>query len=136
MSFMNWSDRYSVGVAVFDDEHKKLIAIINELYDAVAVGVDKPGLQRISDKLVEYTLSHFQHEEMYFDDWAYPDSAAHIACHAKLRQQVFDYRKEILAMDSKELALDMLDFLRDWLSHHIMVDDRKYGRFLRNKGLC
>lgn len=134
MSFMEWNDRYSVGVAIFDDEHKKLIAIINELYEAVAAGVDKLSLQRVSDKLVDYTLMHFKHEEMYFDDWAYPGSAAHIASHAKLRQQVFDYRKQILEVDSKELALDMLDFLRDWLNHHIMVEDRKYGTFFANKG--
>ncbi len=135
MSFMEWSDRYSVGVAVFDDEHKKLIAIINELYDAVKAGIDKLDLQRVSDKLVEYTLMHFKHEEMYFDDWAYPNSAAHIAKHAQLRQQVFEYRKQILEADSKELALDMLDFLRDWLNQHIMVEDRKYGVFLSAKGL-
>jgi hemerythrin len=135
MSFMEWSGRYSVGVAIFDDEHKKLVAIINELYDAATVGADKLALQRISDKLVDYTLMHFKHEEMYFDDWAYPDSAAHTASHAKLRQQVFEYRAKILEIDSNELALDMLDFLRDWLNHHIMVEDRKYGMFLSGKGM-
>jgi hemerythrin len=135
MSFMEWSDRYSVGVAIFDDEHKKLVAIINELYEAVTVAVDKLALQRISDKLVDYTLMHFKHEEMYFDDWAYPGAAAHIASHTKLRQQVFEYRAQILEIDSKELALDMLDFPRDWLNHHIMVEDRKYGLFLSGKGM-
>ncbi len=135
MSFMEWSDRYSVGVAVFDDEHKKLIAIINELYEAVAAGVDKLALQRVSDKLVEYTLMHFRHEETYFDDWGYPHAAAHIAYHTKLRQQVFEYRRKILEEDSKTLALEMLDFLRDWLSKHIMTEDRRYGAFLHNKGL-
>src|SRR5512133_389950 len=96
MSFMEWNERYSVGVAVFDDEHKKLIAIINELYEAITVGADKLALQRISDKLVEYTLMHFRHEETYFDDWSYPQAAAHTAYHAKLRQQVFEYRRKIL----------------------------------------
>lgn len=134
MPLIEWSDEYSVGLEIFDAEHKKLIAIINELYEAVTAGIDKLALQRISDKLVEYTLMHFKHEEMYFDDWAYPGAAAHIASHTKLRQQVFDYRKQILEMDSKELGLDMLDFLRDWLNHHIMVEDRKYGTFLTNKG--
>lgn len=135
MSFMEWSDRYSVGVAIFDDEHKKLLVIINELYEAVTVGVDKLALQRISDKLVEYALMHFRHEEMYFDDWAYPEAVSHTASHTKLRQQVFEYRAKILEVDSKELALDMLDFLRDWLNRHILVEDRKYGLFLAGKGL-
>ncbi len=135
MSFMEWNERYSVGVAVFDDEHKKLVAILNELHASVSTGVDKLVLQRVSDKLVEYTLMHFRHEEMYFDDWAYPEAEKHIAMHSSLRQQVFDYRKQILEMDSVDLALEMLDFLRNWLSQHIMVEDRKYGAYLHEKGL-
>jgi hemerythrin len=135
MSFMEWNDRYSVGVAVFDDEHKKLVAILNELHASVTAGVDKLALQRVSDKLVEYTLMHFRHEETYFEDWAYPGAERHMAMHSRLRQQVFEYRKQILEMDSMDLALEMLDFLKNWLTQHIMVEDRKYGVYLHEKGL-
>jgi hemerythrin len=135
MTFMEWTKDYSVGVAIFDDEHKKLIAIINQLHDAVADGIDKADLQRVCDSLVEYTLMHFRHEEMYFDDWAYPDAATHIAVHANLRQRVFGYRKQIQAKDSEALAGELAAFLRDWLYRHILVEDRKYGEFLCNKGL-
>jgi hemerythrin len=135
MSFMVWSERFSVGVAIFDDEHKKLIAIINQLYDALNQGIGNVELKRISDSLVEYTLMHFRHEEMYFDDWAYPDAAGHIALHGKLREQVFNYRRQIEEKEGKELGLEMMDFLRQWLSDHILVEDRKYGKFLLEKGL-
>jgi len=132
---MEWKKDYSVGVAIFDDEHKKLIAIINQLHEAFTVGVDKLALRRISNSLVEYTLMHFRHEEMYFDDWAYPAASEHAAIHAKLRQQVFEFSKQIQEKDSKELAEEMTVFLRDWLLNHILVDDRKYGAFLYDKGL-
>ena len=135
MSFMEWTKGYSVGVAIFDDEHKKLIAIINQLHEAQQSKVDKLALQRVSDNLVEYTLMHFRHEEMYFDDWAYPGAAEHIAIHAELRRQVFGYRKQIQEKDSRELAEELAVFLRDWLAQHILVDDRKYGTFLCEKGL-
>ena len=135
MPFMEWKKDYSVGVAIFDDEHKKLIAIINQLHEVFAAGVDKLALQQISDSLVEYTLMHFRHEEMYFDDWAYPAASEHIAVHAELRRQVFAYRKQILEKKSEDLAQEMTLFLRDWLLHHIMVEDRKYGTFLYGKGL-
>ncbi len=135
MQFMEWNTGYSVGVAIFDDEHKKLIAIINQLHEAITAGVDRLALQKISDALVEYTLMHFRHEEMYFDDWAYPEAAAHIRIHAKLRQQVFDYRKQIMEKDAAVLAEELAVFLRDWLAQHILVEDRKYGTFLCDKGL-
>jgi hemerythrin len=133
--YMEWNEAYSVGVAVFDDEHKKLVAILNELHAGLRGEIDKLALQRISDKLVDHALMHFRHEEMYFDDWSFPEAAAHIADHAKLRQQVFDYRNQILDKDSRELALEMLNFLCQWLGHHIMVEDRQYGIYLRNKGV-
>lgn len=135
MSVIEWNKGYSVGVAIFDEEHKKLIAIINQLQTAIAAGVDKLALQRISDSLVEYTLMHFRHEEMYFDDWAYPEAAEHIAIHAELRRQVFEYRKQIMEKDSAVLAEELVQFLSDWLTEHILVDDRKYGTFLFEKGL-
>lgn len=134
MAFMEWRADYSVGVAIFDDEHKKLIAIINSLYDALLAGVSDEILDQISGSMVEYTMLHFRHEEMYFDDWAYPDAAAHITAHGQLRQQVFAYRKQIGNADSRDLAEKMLTFLRQWLIDHIIVDDRAYGEFLLDKG--
>jgi hemerythrin-like metal-binding protein len=132
---MEWNKGYSVGVAIFDDEHKKLITIINQLAEAVTAGVDKAALQNIADSLVEYVLMHFRHEEMYFDDWAYPAAAEHIAIHAKLRQKVFDYRKQIMEKDAQTLAAELSEFLRGWLTDHILIEDRKYGEFLCQKGL-
>lgn len=135
MAFLDWSNDYSVGVAIFDDEHKKLIATINDLYDSIQKGVDDADLIRTSDAMVEYTLLHCLHEEMYFDDWVYPSAAVHAAAHHKLRDQIFDYRKQICRMDSRGLAEEMLSFLRQWLVHHIQVDDMAYGVFLHDKGL-
>lgn len=135
MSLGEWDKTYSIGIAIFDDEHKKLAAIINRLEQSIVLGTDSQTLQQIADSLVEYTLMHFRHEEMYFDDWAYPDAAEHAAVHAALRQQVFDYRKQIRERDSSELAVDLAVFLRDWLQQHIMIEDRKYGAFLYEKGL-
>ena len=135
MGFMEWTKSYSVGVGIFDDEHKKLIALINRLHDAIEAGVGKGDLQDITDGLVEYTLMHFRHEEMYFDDWAYPAADEHCAMHAALRRQVFDYRRRIQQQDAAALAGELAAFLRDWLAQHILVEDHKYGEFLFDKGL-
>jgi hemerythrin len=134
MAFMDWTEKYSVGIAVFDDEHKKLIAIVNTLHHAVSAGTDKLELQRICDGLVDYTISHFRHEEEYFAEWGFPEAGQHIAEHDALRQQVFGYRNQIRTANNAELAFQLLRFVRGWLSHHILVEDKKYGRFLLQKG--
>jgi hemerythrin len=132
---MEWDKSYSVGVAIFDDEHKKLIAIINDLYDAIAAGADRIALRSIADRLIEYAIMHLQHEELYFNDWAYPDAEKHTAMHNAMKQLVFSYRARIEEGDPPELAREMLEYLRNWLTQHIMVEDRKYGEFLCSKGL-
>ena len=55
MPLMNWTDKLSVGVAVIDDDHKKLVGMVNELYDAMQSGRGKDSLGRILDGLVQYT---------------------------------------------------------------------------------
>jgi len=136
MAFMEWDKSYSVGVAIFDDEHKKLIAIINDLHDAIAAGADRNALRSIADRLIQYAIMHLQHEELYFGDWAYPDAEKHTALHNAMKQRVFSYRARIEEGEPLELAREMLEYLRHWLTQHIMVEDRKYGEFLCSKGLC
>ena len=135
MSFIEWTDELSVGVAVFDDEHKKLIDMINDLYDSIAAGASEAAVRRVIDSLVEYTFIHFGHEEMYFDEAAYPHAAEHAAVHADMKRQVFEYRERLDRDDSTDLAVEMLKFLRDWLAQHLMVEDKKYGAHLNAKGI-
>jgi hemerythrin-like metal-binding domain len=135
MAFMEWRAEYSVRVAIFDDEHKKLIAIINQLHGAIAEGLDKAALSAVCDRLIEYTVMHFRHEELYFEDWAYPGAEAHSEAHATLREMVLSYRQQILDRDDRALADELSSFLRHWLGHHILVEDRAYGEYLYAKGL-
>lgn len=135
MSFMEWTQKYSVGIPIFDDEHKKLIAIINDLYEGIETGCEKEALQRAIKGLIEYTILHFRHEEMYFEDWVYPEAQRHAAKHIELKTKVFAYRDRIEREANAELADEMLRFLRGWLAEHILAEDKKFGAFLLSKGL-
>ena len=135
MSFMEWSQKYSIGIPIFDDEHKKLIAIINDLHEGIVAGTEKETLHRAIKALIEYTILHFQHEEMYFEDWVYPEAEHHKALHAGMKQKVLSYRDRFEQGEGTELAGEMLRFVRGWLAEHILVEDRKFGDFLLQKGL-
>jgi hemerythrin-like metal-binding protein len=133
MPLIEWTDEYSVGLEIFDAEHKKLVAIINRLHDSFSGGMDHSVTDAALDELVEYTILHFSHEESFFDDWAYPDQAAHRVAHQELREQVDAYRAS--AKGSIEMALELITFLRYWLLGHILSEDKKFCRYLREKGL-
>ena len=133
MAFLNWRNDFSVGIALFDEEHKQLFAIINELHETIVSGANPDTLENILNDLIVYTFLHFQHEEMYFEDWNYPEATEHIVIHAKLRQQVFEFRQQVHEKNACALATELAEFLRNWLSNHILIEDRKYGEFLRKK---
>jgi hemerythrin len=135
MPLIEWSDEYSVGLDMFDNEHKKLVTIINDLHDSFERGIDRSVAERALDGLVEYTILHFQHEELYFEDWNYPDKAAHRIAHQELRAQVLEYRATMLSKGGIEMALELIVFLRYWLLGHILSEDKKFCHFLRDKGL-
>ena len=63
MPLFVWNDSYSVKVAELDNQHKKLIGLINQLYDAMKEGKGKDVLEVIFTELIEYTKNHFSAEE-------------------------------------------------------------------------
>jgi len=63
MPLMEWNERLSVGVASIDAEHKRLVGMLNELYDAMQARHSQEALGKVLDGLINYTASHFKHEE-------------------------------------------------------------------------
>jgi len=78
-------------------------------------------------------VKHFAHEEQYFARLGYPDSAAHIAEHDLLKKQVGDFVKKFNAGQATVNA-ELMNFLRNWLTSHIMGSDKKYVPHLKAKG--
>ncbi|HUO99174.1 MAG TPA: bacteriohemerythrin [Rhizomicrobium sp.] len=134
MAYMEWSSAFNIGVPVFDDEHKKLVAMINAVADCIAAGTHATALRKVENDLIEYTIVHFRHEEMYFDDFDYPDAQQHKARHAEMKARVFAMRDEVYNNPTPELAAEILQFLRDWLSEHIVGEDKPFGAFLKERG--
>ncbi|MBP2290441.1 bacteriohemerythrin [Azospirillum rugosum] len=135
MPLMEWNDKLSVGVTQFDNEHKKLVAMVNELFDAVQAGRGKDALGKILDGLIAYTKTHFANEERYFQQLGYPDLAAHKAEHDALARQVLDVQQKYHSGATATLSMEVMNFLKNWLVKHIQGTDKKYGPFLNGKGI-
>ena len=84
MALFEWKDSFSVGIGSIDEDHKGLINIINELFDAVSHGVAKEHISSDLAKLVDYTKTHFKREEIFFEKTNYPLLEEH-----KLQHDVF-----------------------------------------------
>lgn len=134
MALMTWSPALSVQVKQFDDQHIKLVNMVNELHDAMKAGKGNEVLGKILNGLITYTATHFADEEKMMAQHAYPDAPAHKNEHGKLVKQVLELQENFKA-GKAILTLNVMMFLKDWLVKHIQGDDRKYGAYLTTKGV-
>jgi len=134
MSLITWKEEYSVGVAEFDNQHKKLIDLMNQLHDAMKSGMSKQALAPILSELIDYTKTHFGNEERMFSLHKYSDLNTHKREHEKLTQQVVEFQKDFQE-GKTSISIDVMNFLRNWLVGHIAGVDKKYTQFFNSKGI-
>ena len=66
--------------------------------------------------------------------YKYPDYDEHKQKHKKLTEHVVALKQKF---DSGEISnpIQITNFLKDWLTKHIMGTDKAYGPFLNGKGV-
>ena len=94
MPIINWSQNLSVGINSIDEQHKKLVGMVNKLYDAMKEGKAKDILGNLLTELVSYTDSHFKTEEQLFNKYRYAETTAHKSEHDKLRNEVISLKNK------------------------------------------
>ncbi len=129
---ITWKNEYSVKVNEIDEQHKKLIDMINHLETAMRAGKGKDALESIFNGLVDYTKSHFATEERLMTTHQYPDKTAHLAEHLALTHKALDLQRKLRQREIG-LAIPTADFLSNWLTGHILGMDIKLGAFLSAK---
>lgn len=125
-AYIAWKPYYSVGDPALDDEHQQIIKLIDELYASMAASQENAKTRVILDRLVRYTMTHFQHEEQAMQACDYPDFEAHKAVHDRMRQRTLDLRANV----SLVMGRDLLYFLKDWWTNHIQAEDKEYAPYM------
>jgi len=134
MALIQWSSDLSVKIEEIDKQHQKLIAMINQLNDAMRQGRGKEVAGKIIDGLVGYTQVHFAVEEKYFAKFGYPETEKHLREHNEFVKKAAAFRSDF-ANGKLTLSVQIINFLSDWLKHHIQGTDQKYVPFFQQNGL-
>jgi len=135
MALMTWTESMSVGVKVLDEDHKKLVGLVNELHDGILQGRRQAALGHVLDELVKYTAVHFKREEEYFSRTGYPAAKEHKKEHDALVKTAVDLQSRYKQGATSMLSLESMSFLKNWLNTHIMGEDKKYGPHLNARGV-
>jgi len=131
--FAVWLEEYSVGIEAIDNDHKKLLNLINHLQAAVHYHTDKAFEKEALDELIDYTRFHFEREEELMKKHDFPEFEEHKRQHAEMVKEVEAFVAEYEAKGTDALE-DVADYLKSWLINHINGTDQKYAPFLTSKG--
>jgi hemerythrin len=134
MALITWNDTLSVNIREIDSQHQRLVELVNRLHDSMKSGKGNDVVGPILSDLVRYTVSHFATEEAYFKKFAYPDCVQHKKEHDDLTVKA-KALKAGFEQGKMTISIEVMNFLKDWLSNHILGSDKKYAPYLNGKGL-
>ena len=134
MPLMEWSENLSTHIPSVDRQHKVILGYINDLHDGIERGDVKGILDITLNGLVNYTRTHFAYEEMLFKRFGYEQQAEHKAVHERMIGKISDFKERYVKGD-KEIGPELLEFLKDWLYHHILEDDMAYSEHMVEQGV-
>ncbi len=134
MAQLSWTEELSTGIAEQDEQHKTLISLVNRLSDAMREGKDAALLDAILEELADYTVYHFGYEEELMDRHNFADFDAHKQEHQTFVDWVNDVKRKCRAGETV-VSAQIINFLRLWVTGHIMKTDKKMGLVLSSVGV-
>ena len=130
MTLMQWTPAMSVGLEPLDQDHRRLIDIINRLAENAGSGEDKEEqVRQCLYALMRYAETHFAREETVMKACDFPGLGHHLEEHGDFVGRIqrlterFDQAPE---KQSDVVNDELLQFLKDWLRHHILIEDMAY----------
>ncbi len=129
--YILWQDDFSVGVAVIDAQHQKLLQVINAFLDNLEQGAARDAIELSLEEMIRYTEYHFYTEQLLLEP--HPDFLAHLNQHWQLIKKTKQIQNDLRA--GKVMTNEVFDFLISWLKNHILGTDQVYFTYLRAKDL-
>jgi len=137
--FLEWQPIYSVNVKEIDEQHKKIFAILNQIFTLkknLAQSIPtREEVSKVLNELKDYSIYHFGTEEKYFKEFNFPDQTTHIAQHEQYKKSLSELEKKWETSAISEVVGELADFLQGWWLGHIQNSDVQYTDFFNQKGL-
>jgi len=132
MKNLEWQNEYSVGVEEIDDQHRSLLNTINTILEEQRVRYDASKFSPALYSLIHYAYTHFATEERYLLKVHFPDLKQHVLEHIDFIMKTLSLALKVES-SGDEPRLELLRYLKEWYSNHVLGTDRKYIPFLTSK---
>ncbi|MGD0590855.1 MAG: bacteriohemerythrin [Bacteroidota bacterium] len=132
MKTIEWQDEYTVGVKELDDQHQSLLNMINTLLEEQRDKYEAAKFSPALSSLIHYAYTHFATEERYLLQVHFPDLKQHVLEHIDFIMKTVGFALRIES-SGDELRIELLRYLKEWYSSHVLGTDRHYIPFLATK---
>lgn len=125
--YIVWNSKNNLNIPIIDEQHRGIVSIINSLHYFIKQGMGFQTLLPVIIIMEQYSIIHFEAEQMLLKRYSYPEYDHHFLLHSHLRESI----KEIKAQTFMNKDPDaVINFLKNWWINHINVEDRKYEKWL------
>jgi hemerythrin-like metal-binding protein len=128
-----WSERFSIGLKKIDHQHQQLFKIINDLITNQNSASGSDFIDEILDRMTKYTDYHFKTEERVMMEYGYPEYALQVREHTEFKTKTARFCMDRKGA-KKGLSGEMLAYLQNWLTNHILESDLRFKDFLIKNG--
>lgn len=133
MAYFEWADDLVIDNGPIDQDHLKLIDLVNQLHTATSQGRGHEVVGKIMGELMAYTKSHFMREEHIMEMAKFPSLTRHKVLHAEFVESLQDLQHKY-DHGSLTVASQLSSVMRDWLSIHIRECDKEFSFFQKKLG--
>ncbi len=135
MPLIVWTSEMSVNVKLLDNDHKKLVLLINNMHDGLVAGRIKSELEHVFEGLVRHTRIHHANEEKLLAETAYPATEEHTQEHDSSVKRLMVLQVRFSNSNGLADELEVMNQLKDWLFTHIHNSDRKFVSYFESHGV-
>jgi len=128
--FVEWEQKFEVGIPSVDSQHRRLIQLTNALFDACMKDKETMDVEfrEVMKESVDYVLVHFKDEERLMLASKYDRFQEHKQKHELFIKTMLESVQEYKT-GKKFVPNNFARFLRDWLLDHISISDKEFARF-------
>ncbi len=129
-----WKENFSTGIEEIDRQHKRLFEIGGEIYNLAVLkdGQDHyDEIMRLLMNLKDYTVYHFGYEESLMEKYNFSELEKHKEQHKMFVDKLNELELQDIDSRQEKIILDILDFIVNWISSHILGLDINYKGMIK-----
>ena len=131
---LDWSDEYSIGIGLIDNQHKEFFAAVHKFHDEVLTCKGEDAVEGVLNFLRDYAAAHFRAEEAFMRDHGYPGVDRHARVHEEFLEEYAEFAAELKQLGpNQDLADQTAEKVQSWLVEHIADFDTDYATHIKQR---